>query len=298
MRRQVVLDTDLGTDIDDSWALAMLLNSPELEPRLILTATANTQYRANVAAKHLTDFGHTDIEIGVGVSYDDPRHKESLLDWLDGFTTADNAGKVYPDGHARLIELAATEEEPTIIAIAPQSNLGHFCRLRPDLVPKCHLISMAGSVNTGHRDAPGKIPEWNVMVDIPASQAVFSAPWKSFTITPLDHCGNLVLTGDNYRRIRESLKSIPVGIISAYKAWLKAYGNEPQLAVSSSILYDTAAIHLACNTQDSIFETHYFNADDAGMLQDCQPNGRPIQCALAWKDKEAYLSHLTDVLLR
>lgn len=33
----VVLDTDLGSDIDDTWALAMLLRSPELDVKLILT---------------------------------------------------------------------------------------------------------------------------------------------------------------------------------------------------------------------------------------------------------------------
>ena len=33
----VILDTDIGGDIDDTWALVMLLKSPELDPKLITT---------------------------------------------------------------------------------------------------------------------------------------------------------------------------------------------------------------------------------------------------------------------
>jgi inosine-uridine nucleoside N-ribohydrolase len=44
----VILDTDIGTDIDDTWALAMLLRSPELDVRLVVSDTDNTDYRAAV----------------------------------------------------------------------------------------------------------------------------------------------------------------------------------------------------------------------------------------------------------
>ena len=47
----VILDTDIGGDIDDIWALAMLLKSPELDLRLVTTNTGNTEYRARVAAR-------------------------------------------------------------------------------------------------------------------------------------------------------------------------------------------------------------------------------------------------------
>jgi len=42
----VIFDTDIGSDIDDTWALAMLLRSPELHPILITTESRNTTYRA------------------------------------------------------------------------------------------------------------------------------------------------------------------------------------------------------------------------------------------------------------
>ena len=49
----VVFVTDIGTDIDDTWALAMLLRCPELDLKLVLTDSNDTQHRALVAAKFL-----------------------------------------------------------------------------------------------------------------------------------------------------------------------------------------------------------------------------------------------------
>ena len=63
----VVLDTDIGTDIDDTWALAMMLKSPELDVRLIVTDTGDTTYRAKIVAKMLEIGGRTDVSVGIGV---------------------------------------------------------------------------------------------------------------------------------------------------------------------------------------------------------------------------------------
>ena len=48
-----VLDTDIGHDVDDVWALAFLLRCPELDVKLITTSTGDTVYRARLVAKIL-----------------------------------------------------------------------------------------------------------------------------------------------------------------------------------------------------------------------------------------------------
>src|SRR5471032_1375554 len=65
-RIPVIVVTDLGTDIDDTWALALALRSPELDVKLVVTDPADTVYRASVAAKFLEDSGRGDIPIGIG----------------------------------------------------------------------------------------------------------------------------------------------------------------------------------------------------------------------------------------
>lgn len=81
----------VGSDFDDSAAIAVALSDPELDVKLIVratspnftsfkaclrdswlqvTATGDTIARAQVVAKYLTLFGRTDIPIGVGVAND------------------------------------------------------------------------------------------------------------------------------------------------------------------------------------------------------------------------------------
>ena len=71
MKIPVILDTDIGTDIDDTWALAMMLNSPELDIKLITSATLDTYERAKIIARILEIAGWTDIPIGIGIKKDE-----------------------------------------------------------------------------------------------------------------------------------------------------------------------------------------------------------------------------------
>ena len=65
--RPAIFDTDIGTDIDDTWALAYLLNCPELDLKLVVTDTADTVYRARIVARFLTVAQRTDVAVGVGL---------------------------------------------------------------------------------------------------------------------------------------------------------------------------------------------------------------------------------------
>ena len=65
-RIPVILDTDIGDDIDDTWALAMLLRSPQLDLKLVTTTYGKSEYRAKIIAKMLTVDNRTDVPVGVG----------------------------------------------------------------------------------------------------------------------------------------------------------------------------------------------------------------------------------------
>ncbi len=62
----VILDTDIGGDIDDTWALALLLRRPALDLRLVVTNTGDTAYRARLAAKLLDVAGRDDVPVAAG----------------------------------------------------------------------------------------------------------------------------------------------------------------------------------------------------------------------------------------
>ena len=53
----IILDTDIGTDIDDAFALALIINSPELQLLGVTTVSGDTAARACLAAKFLWGSG-------------------------------------------------------------------------------------------------------------------------------------------------------------------------------------------------------------------------------------------------
>lgn len=297
-RRKVILDTDIGTDIDDSWALGLLLKSPELQLELVLTATGDTRYRAAVAARFLQKAGSPSIPIGIGIkSTGNPPFVQTLSPCLEEDYLGKAGTTVYDDGIAQAIRLFESEDEMTVIAIGPLTNIGELCRRRPDLIGKVRLVAMGGSIRKNFHDDDGQVAEYNITEDIQAAQAVFSASWKEFILTPLDHCGNLILRGEDYRRIARADTPLTREILYEYHTWLKymrlpSDGQERE----SSVLFDTAAVHLATTTEDSELKRFELVVDERGFLRE-SPEGKPVLVALDWKNRDCFLRSLSNALI-
>ena len=114
----VILDTDIGDDIDDTWALALALKSPELDVRLVVTDFGNTEQRAKLVARVLELAGRTDIPIGIGIKENDDPGPQA--EWVKGYDLAKYPGRVLKDGVQALIDTVMASPAPmTLIAIGP-----------------------------------------------------------------------------------------------------------------------------------------------------------------------------------
>jgi len=65
-KQKVILDTDLGNDIDDAFALALILSSPEFEVLGITLDHGLTDKRAQIACRILYETGLEHIPVAVG----------------------------------------------------------------------------------------------------------------------------------------------------------------------------------------------------------------------------------------
>src|SRR5437016_2471760 len=72
-RIPVILDTDLGSDIGDAFALALILASPELDLRGVTTVSGETQTRALMACRFLTMTGRRHTPVAAGAKPQPPR---------------------------------------------------------------------------------------------------------------------------------------------------------------------------------------------------------------------------------
>ena len=287
---EVVLDTDIGDDIDDTWALAMLLGlCDRVNLRLIVTGTGDTAERARLTAKILERAGRSDIPVGIGVRTGGEPHNQAA--WLGAWSTSEFSGQIIPDGVGALIDAVNARPGITLLAIGPQTNLAEALRRDPSIAAKARVVAMAGSVYQGYGGSPERAAEYNIAADVPAARAALAAAWEK-TWTPLDTCGSAVLSGARYRQVADSPHPLARIVIENYDAWAHRAGHPVD---SSSVLFDTVAAYMTFDESLLRMETVNISIDDAGRtLPDA--NGHAVRCALEWADREAFERLLVGAL--
>jgi len=283
----VILDTDIGDDIDDTWALTMLLKSPELDLKMVIGDNYKSIYRAKLLAKLLTVAGRTDVAVGVGMGNRDGDGKQA--DWVKDYDLKSYPGKVYQDGVAAMIDLITKSPKPvTLIAIGPVQNLAEALKRQPQIAGKVHFVGMHGSVRRGYGGKAQIDAEYNVKEDAKACQKVFTAGWD-MVITPLDTCGLIQLKGDKYKAICESPDPLTRALVENYHIWRRERSADPirQDETESSTLFDTVAVYLAFSDALTKIEKLSIRVDDQGFTR-IDPAGKPMEVATEWKDLPAY----------
>ena len=297
-RIPVILDTDIGDDIDDTWALVLALKAPELDVKLIVTDFGNTEQRARLVARVLELAGRTDIPIGIGTKENDDPGPQA--DWVKGYDLAKYRGRILRDGVKALVDTAmASKHEVTLIATGPPPSLAQALAREPRLAGKLRFAGMYGSIHRGY-GKPTPEPEWNVRASVPAARAVLGAPWREAIVTPLDTCGSVRLSGERYARIRASSDPLLRGLVESYGIWCRNRewcAKDPGFVASkSSTLFDTVAVYLAISSDLVKTETLGVRVtDDGATVPD--PAARPLSWAVEWKDLDGYEEWLTTRLL-
>jgi inosine-uridine nucleoside N-ribohydrolase len=288
----VILDTDIGDDIDDTWALAMLLKSPELDLKLVTTTYGKAEYRAKLVAKLLSIAGRDDIPIALGEGGRDGGGGQSA--WVKDYKLGDYRGKVQQNAVAAIIDMIESSREPiTIISIGPCNTLAAALKAKPPIASKAYFVGMHGSVFKGYEGGPVS-PEHNVESNVAAAQRVLSAPWKKITITPLDTCGLVTISGERFQKLLKCDDPLVKALLENYRLWAKKKRLDE--LKSSSILYDTSAIYLAYRESPLLKrETLSISVTDRGFTK-VDPTGRSMSVATSWTDLDGFRDRLVEVL--
>jgi len=286
----VILATDIGDDIDDTWALGLILRSPELDLKLVVGDYGRATYRARLLARFLERAGRTDVPVGVGMDIEPKGGEGRQAEWIKEYDLKAYPGKVHADGVQAMIDVIMKSEQPvTLIAIGPLPNVAEALRREPRIARRARFVGMQGSVRKGYDGAPKPDAEWNVKANPEASRAVFTAAWD-MTITPLDTCGLVRLRGDQYAKVRDSKDPVAVAIIENYRAWAASSGEADLKALSatgSSTLFDTVAVYLSFSHDLCVMERVPLQVTDDGFTR-IEPSAKPVLAALGWKDLRGF----------
>ena len=198
-RIPVILDTDIGNDIDDTRALVFALLRDELDIRLVTTVLGDPIYSAKLIAKLVQVCGKAPIDIGLGKSGPEPARYQGA--WVADYDLSSYGGKIYGDGVARMLEVIhECTETVTILGMGPCTNLAEALRRDPRIAEKVRVISIFGGLFRGYF-GPEPCAEYNVHQDMEAAKAVL-AGYPHLLISPIDTFFDMVLDGERLERIR------------------------------------------------------------------------------------------------
>ena len=292
----VILDTDIGGDIDDTWALALLLQCPELDVKLVVTCTGDTTYRARVAAKMLEVAGRMDVPVGVGIPLEAAISPQAP--WVAGYDLSSYPGPVYEDGIGAMVDIIMGSPEPvTLIAIGPLPNVAAALAREPRIAERARFVGMHGSIRRGYWGSEQPSPEYNVARYPQACRKVFAAPWD-VTITPLDTCGLVRLTGDKYQAVHECEQALARAVIENYHIWVEhcEWATGFDASVQSSVLFDTVAVYLAFSEELLVMEDLGLRITEDGYTA-MDGGAKVVHCATGWRDLPAFEDLLVERLI-
>ncbi|MHC4124270.1 MAG: nucleoside hydrolase [Planctomycetota bacterium] len=311
----VIFDTDIGCDIDDTWALILLLQSPEFDIKLITTAVADTEAKAKIVAKILQGAGRTDIPIGIGMPTDDRSSGGCRqCSWVQDYDLSSYPGVIYKDGVGALIDTIMNSPHPIkLIAVGPLPNVAAALEREPGIAPKARYIGMQGLIRRRADGGPIERAEYNVRTFPQAARKVFTADWD-VTISPADTCGRIRLKGEQYQKILNADTTLTRLLIENYRLWLQksvviwnknknlteAQLNiqaEQRLNTSSTILWDTEAVYLAIADEFLEIEKLGIRVTDDGYTK-IDNKAKHINCATKWKDYNAFEDFLVNRLIK
>lgn len=229
-KQKVIFDCDLGDDIDDAYALALLLSSEEFEILGIVLDYGNTPKRAQIACKMLYEIGREDIPVVVGRKTKE--HYSNQFYWAEGFNNIKPIEQSAPDF---IIEkLREFPNEIILFTVGPVPNIGDIIDKDPEVLKLTKSIySMFGSFYIGYNKKSTPDKEWNVRADVAASKKFMSCG-ADIVFAGLDITGHVKFSKEN--RLKLLYRQSPLtNAISGLNALWEYESRDPTL-------YDPVAI--------------------------------------------------------
>lgn len=184
---KIHLDTDLGGDIDDLCALAMLLRWDNIELTGITTVAEANGRRAGYVRHVLELDGRKDIPVAAGADVSHGYYRYPELGYPDEARYWSKPVIPLPNPVEEAIQVLkqSIEQGATIIAIGPFTNLYLLDLLYPGILREANLFLMGGYVYPIRAGFPqwGNEMDWNIQVDVKSAKRVIEG--SNPTLIPL-----------------------------------------------------------------------------------------------------------------
>ncbi len=260
-KQKVIIDCDLGDDIDDAYAVALMLSSTDkFEILGITTCYGRTNDRAELACKLLYETGLEKIPVAMG------RNTSNINDranwYADQYYWSKGFNKVKPIAQSAadfiIEQLHKHPNEVILFSVGPVTNMKDIIEKDPQALKLAKkVIAMFGSFYIGYNGSPTINPEWNVVVDVEASKK-FVHSGANILYAGLDVTA--FVKWDKASREKLLYRQSPLTNALSGLNTLWSYENTPTL-------FDAVAIGMALYPDLFKTEKVYIDVDDKGFTR-------------------------------
>lgn len=276
-RQKVLFDCDLGGDVDDVFAVALLLTSPEFEVLGLVMGHGNTWKRGQVGARLLYELGleqKVPLVIGkptagiVGEQTGIAGDSHQFI-WGTGFDPWKPASTNAAEFIIRT--LRAHPKEVILFTVGPVCNIEEVMRLDPEVLKVAQRVySMFGGFRMGY-GGPGTPPEpeWNVRADVKAARALLNSGAKP-VLAGLDTTTMVKLGEADRQRLLYRNSPLTDALCGLYILW-----RYEDYARPDPTLFDVVPLGMALWPELFTTEPAHVRVTDRGLtelVKDAEPN--------------------------
>lgn len=255
----VIFDTDIGTDIDDAYALAALLRQPALELVGVTTVSGDATARARLAAKLLHVAGEPWRRVPVYAGISTAAQYMQQVEWAAGFASP----ALHDSGGVDFMrrQIHARPGALTLIAVGELTNVATLLDSEPGIARQIRAIAlMGGSIYRGYAPGSRPEPEWNIRSNVRAAQTVFSSG-VPLRVAPLDSTADLKLTAE----MRVALFKRGTPLNDALAALNSIWRHTNTWNAENPTLFDVLAVQLAVGRPPYEARRLHLQVNDDGL---------------------------------
>jgi purine nucleosidase len=287
-KQKVILDTDLGGDIDDAFALALLISSPELEILGVVMDYGNTPKRAQIACRMLYETGRENIPVVIGRKTNDIYYNQFY--WGEGF---DKIQPVKQAGADFIIgQLKKYPNEVILITIGPVPNMGDILDKDPGALKLAkHVYSMFGSFYMGYGSNSIPSTEYNVVQDVSASKKFVSSGAK-IAYAGLDITDYVKLKFELIELLNDRKSPLTDAVVGLYSLW--GFGGDLK---PEPRLYDVVAVAMVLWPELFVTRKAFVKVTDEGYTVIDESKEPNCEIGMSINTKE-FLTKYIDRLMK
>ncbi|MFH1682694.1 MAG: nucleoside hydrolase [Candidatus Woesearchaeota archaeon] len=211
MKEKILIDTDLGSDVDDALALLFALKSPRLSLEGITTVYGKTDLRAKIAKK-MVDYADADIPVYAGAG--NPLTPNTFI-WHTG---REGEGILAPEEYLKPLagmeigadaadflikKVMSAPHQYNLVTIGGLTNIAQMLLKEPRTEGKIkHIYMMGGAISFPEeldleKIIPASEPEHNIRCDIEAARIVFNSKTPK-TLLPIDTTAKVPIDREDF----------------------------------------------------------------------------------------------------